>query len=292
MSFWLQKFGKNLISETEFTVGSETQMIVPLDPISEDQRYSLLNLNQNAAVNVQYKCNELLYSSSRIEGGDLTFKKENLSLDQLWIQNLYTGKNEFKIEFEDTEHNKITVENLKFTALQSLLYDVPKSAKNWSYVKISASYKYSAFNLTTKGNEIPFTVFPQKSQVEESAFYFLVGPRTGTADSFIVKITDEKMVERARDLIRNPQKEKMLFARIQKDHQGFNRNWSKSEKSFWSWSTVEVTNFADLGSTACNGIPQVVEDRMDHWVEDPGQICFWNYRVKKELTALEVSTGL
>ena len=84
----------------------------------------------------------------------------------------------------------------------------------------------------------------------------------------------------------------MLFARIQKNHQGFNRNWSKVEKSFWSWSASEVTDFADLGSTACNGAPQEVDDRMDYWVIDPGQICFWNYRVKKELSPLEVATGL
>ena len=84
----------------------------------------------------------------------------------------------------------------------------------------------------------------------------------------------------------------MLFARIQKDHQGFNRNWSKAEKNFWSWSTSEVPNFADIGSTACNGIPQEVEDRIDYWATDPGQICFWNYRVKKELSPSQVAAGL
>ena len=100
------------------------------------------------------------------------------------------------------------------------------------------------------------------------------------------------MAVRARELIKFPQKEKMVFAKIQKQHSGFNRNWTKPEKSFWSWSTSEVTNFADLGSTACNGTPQEVEDRFEHWIVDPGQICFWNYRVKKELTPAEVAAGL
>lgn len=292
ISAWLQKFGKNLLRETEIEIAALSSLILPLDPLAKEERYSLLIINENNSFDVKYKCNDRLYSASSLEGGQLTFKKTDLATNQIWIQNLFTDSNEVQIEFQDLEYKKIASKIFNLPSLQSVLFAVPESIKNWSYFKFTASHKSTAFNLTAIGNDNPVIVAPQKTEVDFSAYYFLIGPRTGSTDSFIVKITDENLVERARDLIKNPQKEKMLFARIQKNHQGFNRNWSKVEKSFWSWSTTEVTDFADLGSTACNGAPQEVEDRMDYWVIDPGQICFWNYRVKKELTPIEVASGL
>lgn len=291
-SAWLQKFGKNLLRETEIEMAALSSLVFPLDPLNNEEKYSLLVINENNLIDVKYKCNNRLYSASSIEGGQLTFKKTSLATNQIWIQNLFTDTNEVQIEFQDLEYKKITSKILNLSSLQSVLFAVPESIKNWSYFKFTASHKSTAFSLTASGNDTPVIVAPQKTEIDFSAHYFLVGPRTGSSDSFIVKITDENLIERARDLIINPQKEKMLFARIQKNHQGFNRNWSKIEKSFWSWSTTEVTDFSDLGSTACNGAPQEVEDRMDYWVIDPGQICFWNYRVKKELTPNEVATGL
>lgn len=291
-SVWLQKFGKTLIRETEVEVSSRSSLALPLDAISKEERYSLLIIDQSDSIDVKYKCNDRIYSASSLEGGALTFKKTNLAANQIWIQNLFTDTNEVKIEFQNSNHQEITTKVFNLSSLQTTLFVVPDTVKNWSYFKFTAKYKFSVFNLTAYGNEKPLVIAPQTSQVDSSAFYFLVGPRIGSADTFVVKITDEKIAERARELVQNPEDEKMLFARIQKDPKGFNRNWSKTEKSFWSWSTSEVTNFADLGSTACNGAPQEVEDRLDYWVVDPGQICFWNYRVKKELTPLEVASGL
>ena len=291
-SVWLQKFNKNLMRETEFELAANANLILPLEQITKEERYSLLNLNQSNSFDVNYRCNGLSYIGSSLEGGSLTFKKTADNLNQIWIQNLFTESNEVQIEFQDINYQKITLKIFTLTSLESILYAVPEAAKNWAFFKIFATHRSSVFNLTATGHDKPIAITPQKSQIDTAAYYFLVGPRLGSADTFVVKISDEKIAAEARELIRNPQKEKMLFARIQKNHQGFNRNWLKTEKSFWSWSTSEVTNFADLGSTACNGLPQEVEDRMDFWVADPGQICFWNYRVKKELTPLEVATGL
>lgn len=289
---WLQKFAKTLIRETEILVPPKSTLTLSLETITENERYSLLNLNDPQPFEVRYKCNHLFYTASSIEGGVLTFKKSELLPNKLWIQNLYTGNNKIEIEFQNADYEKIKTETITLSSSTPAWYITPENLKNWNYLKISSSHKSAVFNLSSEGNELPLSVTPQKTAVETSASYFLIEPRTGTGDSFIVKITSAELIAKARDLIINPQKEKMLFALIQKDHQGFNRNWSKAEKSFWSWSTVEVTNFADLGSTACNGVPQEVDDRIDDWVADPGQICFWNYRVKKELSAQQVANGL
>ena len=288
---WLQKFNRNLIRETELEIPAKTSVTVNLESLLKDERLSLLNIDNAAPIAVNYKCGGRDFSASKVEGGENTFSRTPQNENQFWLQNLYSDKNEFRLEYSDAEGKITSVQQLPLASLQALLYSVPDNVKQWKNLKITGSEKAVVFSLTETGNEPPIKVVPQKSETEPAA-YFLIGPRTGNADSFIVKIPDEKTAERARELIKFPEKEKMVFAKIQKHHSGFNRNWSRPEKSFWSWSASEVTNFADLGSTACNGTPQEVEDRMEHWIIDPGQICFWNYRVKKELTPSEVALGL
>ncbi len=303
VTVWLQKFGKTLIRETEITIDPKSILILPLAEITEEERFALLAFNDHQPQLVaKHKCADQVQQTSSLasslEGGVLTYKKSDLLTNKIWIQNLFTGSNQVEIEFQDSAFKKIITEKLTLTSLARLVFTPPDAIKNWSYFRFTTSHKSAVFNLSSTGHDQPIKITPPQSTVDPAAFYFLVGSRqvetgqVGLDDSFVVKITDENLAARARELIANPQQEKMLFARIQKDHQGFNRNWSKIEKSFWSWSTAEVTNFADLGSTACNGTPQEVEDRMDYWVTDPGQICFWNYRVKKELSAQQVATGL
>ena len=290
-SVWIQKFNKTLLSEIEVPISAKSNFILALDSLANSERYSLLNMNQPSSIEVKYKCHQNVYSSSSIEGGELTFRKSSFLTNKIWIQNLYTDVNHVKIEFQDINFNKIAIEELSLAPSISIQFSIPNSIINWAYFKISSSHKSSIFNLTSTGADRPIQVTPVKTQVDPDAFYFLVESRSGSSDSFIVKITQPSLVESARELVKNPQKEKILFARIQKDHQGFNRNWSKPEKNFWSWSTSEVTSFGDIGSTVCNGSPQEVEDRTDFWVEDPGRICFWNYRIRKELSPQNVESG-
>ncbi len=275
---WLQKFRQTLISETEYEIPARTTSSVPVEKITAADRHSLLT--SNSKLEVTYSCNGLTYPVNALEGGVLTFKIKGEN--ELWLQNLYTDANTVRIEHEKSS------EEIVLASLESRR--VALSAG--SFVKVSATNKISAFILSPNGAEAPAKVEPRTSDVDSAGVYFSVGPRTGDGDTFTVQIRNPALFAKARDLIAHPQKEKMLFARIQKNHQGVNRNWNSSEKNFWSWSASEVTNLSDLGSTSCNGTPQAVEDRMDYWVDDPGFICFWNYRVKRELSPAEVSTGV
>lgn len=169
-----------------------------------------------------------------------------------------------------------------------LLLPTPELA----FVRISAENKFTAFNLNSVGSQNAMIADTQQFPEDTTGgVYFEVGPRTGPGDSFTVKITNPALIEKARLQISNPTLEKMLFARIQKGHQKQNRNLATTTKSFWNWSVVEVTNIADFGSTACNGLPQIVDDRIDFWQKDPGRICFWTYRIKREVPAREIATG-
>jgi len=163
--------------------------------------------------------------------------------------------------------------------------------KNWSYLKVSSSHKFSGFLIGDNSVHSPDQALPYEIPAEQNAHYFLVGPRGGTGDNFVVTISSPEVIAKARELIKNPSVEKIVLGRIQKNHSGFNRNFDSANGSFWSWSVTDVTGFGDFGSTSCNGHPQMVEDRVDAWLENPGQICFWSYRIKRELSKEEVSSG-
>lgn len=288
-SVWLQSFDKELLDEAEYSVAGYSKVFIP---ITESTFHSLLHFNDSGSLSVNYHCEDKVYRANTLEGGVLTFKKTPAIQNFLWIQNLYSGTNEFEIELLLKDQSVVSQFKVTLSSFENHLFKTPDSDFNWSFIRVKASHKYSSFSLNKKGSEDAFHILPQQSAVDLNAAYFLVGPQAGKDDSFIVKIQDPAMIARARDLIQNPQKEKMLFARIQKDHQGFNRNWNKPEKNYWSWSVTEVTNFDDFGSITCNGTPQELEDRVDFKVNNVGRICFWDYRVKKELSPSEVSTGV
>jgi hypothetical protein len=287
-SLWLQKFDPQLAAETELDVPAKGELSINIEKL-ENEHYSLLHFASPQKIAVSYKCGKNTYSSTGLEGGVITYPRSDSRY--VWLQNLYSGDNTVEIEFQNLAFQKLGAEVLKLSALASRNFPLPESIRDWQYLKISSSNRLTSFPLNENGNVLPMLIQAQQTQVDSSAAYFLVAAREGVSDSFVVQIRDFAMAARARDLVKNPQKEKMLFAKVQKDHQGFNRNFSTEQKNLWSWSTTEVTNFSDFGSIACNGQPQVLEDRVDSWLADPGQICFWNYRVKKELTPLEVATG-
>jgi hypothetical protein len=313
VAVWLQNFSDVLEREDEIDIPSATTQFYELAALNPGEHYSLLNFNGAAQVKISYQCDGIDYPLSTLEGGELTFnlnshkfaqqlsQQSGQKLDQasaqqeqqiIWLQNIYPGPNTVKLEylnfaFQVVSSTEVTLAPSQYSKV------APPTAPDWSYVRVSSDKKYNAFNLISSRLSPPVLISPVRSAPinPESASYFLVGPRKSDGDSFVVKITDTALIARARDLVQHPEKEKIVFGRVIKGSQGFNRNWFKKEKTHWSWSVSEVTNFDDIGSTACNGNPQFLEDRVDFWINDPGRICFWNYRIKKELTPEQVASG-
>jgi len=194
------------------------------------------------------------------------------------------------VELLDRRFNSLSRATILLKSLGQKNYTVIDQTKSWAYVRVSATHRFSAFNTSSVGSDGPAFIASQKSVVSDGA-YFEVRSQDKKGDSFVAKIIDPLLIAEARKQIANPSLEKILFAKITKGHAGTNRNWSKNEKPFWSWSIAEVTSINDLASTSCNGLPQSVEDRVDSWVKDPGRICFWSYRIRRELKSSEVAAG-
>ena len=288
---WIQNFSDGKRIETELALPARSQTSVDVKSRRPMDRFTLMHFENPAKISAVYECEKtpLRVKAHSVEGGVMNFLKSDLAENKLWIQNLYSDFNQVQIEYLNADHKVVFSESLRLGALEQKNHKPVLPGLEFSYISISAKNRFTAFNLTSLGATGPFSVRAQNSELETKATYFLVGPREGEGDTFIVQIKDAEMILRARELVTHPELEKMVFAKIEKGHRNYNRNWSKKEKSFWSWAPTEVTNFADYGSTACNGIPQLLEDEIDQWVENPGIICFWNYRIKKELRSSEVA---
>lgn len=292
---WIQTFKPTLIAETESSLQALETVQISLSKKSKSERQALLHFSNPKDIDATFQCGNgnltKNYYATNLEGGVQTFRKSDLAQQSIALKNLYTEKNTFKIEvlnkFRQTlrtiTHTLSSNEQRKV-----LLLPTPELA----YLRIKADHKFAAFNLNSVGSQNAMIADTQQFPEDTSeGIYFEVGPRSGSGDSFTVKITNPALIEKARLQISNPTLEKMLFGKIQKGHQKQNRNLASTTKSFWNWSVTEVTNIADFGSTACNGLPQIVDDRIDSWVKDPGRICFWTYRIKREVPASEIATG-
>lgn len=294
---WLQQFKQTeLQSEDEILVKANSNLQYDLKINSnEKQRAALFHTDDRGSLQVEYQCtNSTTLQKNQghsFEGGQMTFRHNaNLSY---WIQNLQTSAITLHIERLNRLSQSIDSSDILIPPGEKILFS-PEAHTALKYVRFSSAERYAAFAINEDTSAGPFLIGAQPSKIDPKAHYFLISTRadqitkTHRQDSFVVKITDPILAEQARNIILNPQQEKIIFARIKAGADGFNRNWSHSEKGFWSWSTSEVTGFGDLASTACNGLPQFVEDHIESWIQDPGQICFWSYRLHKELSVSEV----
>lgn len=289
-SAWLQKMKPSLVSETEVQLSPESVTKILVSAKTTSERFSLLHFTTPSSVTAQFKCKTKNFTAHSFEGGLLTYRRSDLLQNVVWLQNLFSAENLATVELLDRRFNVLSSSTVLLKSLSQKNFTVLDQTRNWVYLRISAVHRFAAFNTRSLGADGPAFIASQKSVVPEAA-YFEVRSKDNMGDSFIAKISDPALIEEARKQIANPSLEKILFAKIAKGHSGTNRNWSKKEKPFWSWSISEVTNINDLASTSCNGLPQAVEDRVDTWVKNPGRICFWSYRIRRELKSSEVAAG-
>lgn len=286
---WLQEWDKYLVDEIDHTVPAKGKIYLQLshDPSQATQDYSLLALDTPKDLVVESNCNLRDHvTADSLEGGVVYYKIDPTVNNEVQLKNLFPGRNTFYVEdlsfIKKSEPLEIEVAGKELFTLTLK----PEPTSLW--VKISAKERFRTSVKTASEVLKPALVKPQRSVASADDKYFLMGPSDNNGDQFIVKINDPTLLQKAREQIANPNMHKIVFAKIQLGHQGFNRNLLKKEKSFWSWSVSEVTNISDFGSTACNGFPQMLEDQAEAWVRGLGKICFWSYRIKKELTLEEV----
>ncbi len=286
---WLQSFSENLKAENEYEVESKSTLNISVQKLFKEERNSLLQFANQFSLKTKFNCNKLSYVTDDADGGKFIFSKTQTGHHKLILQNLSSLENKIQLKIIDSNNQDINLQQITLNTSESFSVSLDEF-QSWRSIEVSSDLKYTAFVLTETGY-LPPKLSPSKGIAEKDGVYFLVGVRENEDDSFVVKITDSKLIAQARELVAKPEHEKIVFAKIEKGHKFFNRNFNNKSKSYWSWSTSEVTGFGDFGSTSCNGHPQAVEDRLESWISNPGRICFWDYRLKKELSLEEVNSG-
>ena len=103
--------------------------------------------------------------------------------------------------------------------------------------------------------------------------------------SFVAELSDPLQITQALDQIQHPEQfqARILIGVIDAGSAGVNRDELSPWKNSWSWHVSRVVKFAELASQACDGSPEFVEDFLLSWLDSKSPICFWNYRIIKEL---------
>jgi hypothetical protein len=122
--------------------------------------------------------------------------------------------------------------------------------------------------------------------------FFLLenGSRT---QSFIAELQDPVVIAQALNQIARPNAflPRILIAQAQLTHNSVNRDWQHPSRAPWNWSVQEVFRFADFAMQECDGSPEFLDEILPYWLSGGGLICFWNYKVTRELTPEQVTTG-
>lgn len=279
MNFILQEFEPHLKNETSIRVPARSHQRIYVRGFSESRpnlRLALVDFVYNSSLSpkISFDCLGQSMKATDLQSGLWKFsKKSNLQSHKIWVKNLSYGHSNFKITTYDSIGVAVSTHSFSAAAFEQKSL-ILKSPQNWSRFEIETTDKMTFFYLDQLMTISP-TEHLSLSQIERtpSAVYFEVVSNQNEKDSFVVKIEDPAMIAKARALIIQPSHEKILVGEISMGSGGFNLNRGNGKAYPWSWHVRHVTSFSDFASTACNGLPQFVEDRVQSWVQDPGHVC-------------------
>lgn len=213
---------------------------------------------------------------------------------RLLHENLHPTVGHFQVRILDAENktiHELTSETGESHQSRELIFRVPAEA---THLQVRSVGRQSVQLLDQRtGRAWPVQAgTPLKVAAPKEKRYFLLSNRE-QSESFVAALDDGPLAQQAEDILQG-QQEKLLIAEIEPAAiPGINRNFSAADRSPWSWQIARPKEFADFGAIDCDGSPSLVEDRFVTWMRlNPRRICFWNYRLQRELTPAEVSRGI
>lgn len=297
---WAQLKSSTVLEEIPYTIAARSTMTVNENdlnlPTSETNpqrkiEYAWKVRSNSVLITKELSNNHWVKASPEVSP-HVFYKIQNSAESvKIKIQNLNFGPQSVKVRFLNTQkkylgESHISTEEYFVTSEHKI--EIPESTAWLELIGQGRLHSrlWSPEQMTWMSSELPA---PEKISVPESKTYFLLTNQNKT-DSFIVALEDPNQIQKARDIIAHPENGMILFGRIRKDQLGWNRPLLNKIKTPFSWTVAEVTNFAQIGSITCDGSPSLVEEQLPQWLVQE-RICFWNYRVTRELTREQVQTG-
>lgn len=100
---------------------------------------------------------------------------------------------------------------------------------------------------------------------------------------YVVKTTDDNLIENCREQLLLPIENRNLHINGQLDYTngGFNEQWN--------WHILpDQWILAELSIELCDGVPSDIENNLDYWIENVGSFCAWGSFVYEEITNINL----
>lgn len=128
-----------------------------------------------------------------------------------------------------------------------------------------------------------FVLSPISAEEELRYFEFKIDFLNGD-DHYMVAATSEKaVIEKALEQLELPEDHRNLHINgaIDSGNPGYNKDWS------WHFIPNEWV-LAEYSVEVCDGIPEMVENDLDYWINTVGQFCPWGSFVNRELSFSDI----
>jgi hypothetical protein len=182
------------------------------------------------------------------------------------------------------------LETHKLSGFEKIRIPAPRLDSVW----IEGSSRISGLWVSTSqsGPWIPDAKPAPMPTPDSNSVYFLMS-NSKNLQSYVLALKDPYLIAEARDQIQNPNayRQRILIAEISEGPANQNRDFMNRFRTPWSWHISNPIRFAGLASQECDGSPQFLEETLAYWLAGSKVICFWNYRVTRELSADAVRSG-
>ncbi len=178
------------------------------------------------------------------------------------------------------------VQEIRLTAFAQGNYPIHLGV--FDQLRIQGQYPLSAYWSDGHPQFLQPSVSEQAFNPDPQEVYFLMS-NSSNDQSFVFHSHDAGIVRESRFQLAHPEQRKILVAKIDYGHDNCNRDLINPLRNAWSWHVSEVFEFGSIGSQACDGTPALVEDNLRDWIGNQGSICFWNYKITRELRPEEVA---
>lgn len=282
--FWLQIKGPRHFEEVSFEVGERSTLIhneADLSPLGLE--YSIKTKNPKLSFNrIQLttgKREHLMEALPDIGTKQVFLVDPGVNL-KVALLNLHWQKQKIKVSWLDKMDRTLMSETKESSDYnQSQVWDFRPLSKARKLL-LEGEGRLQGRALIRSAWRVGKLESPQKNKLSGYSAYFVVGNSEKT-QAYIAGIDDPTLIQKARKSITDGSP-LIVFARIRGQTLGWNRNFFSKNLPPYSWETEEVTNIAEIGSIACDGNPNLVEEQIPYWLIAE-RICFWNYRVLEEL---------
>ena len=114
---------------------------------------------------------------------------------------------------------------------------------------------------------------------DSSYVFFTVGIHGANEQSnFIITTNNIEIIDQCRLQLELPEEDRLLHINGNLDYgdAGFNQHWS--------WHIIpDEWILAEMSIGVCNGQPEEVENDLDYWINNVGQLCNWSSFIKNEI---------